>query len=928
MKINIKQAAIAIAVGILIPFAASADVIGASLWKKVGNALFPLSTAWDVGSTSTPVANGFFGNLNVSGNCAGCGVSATSGIFTNIQWQNATGTNSIFTNATATNFYAPTGKIDNFTFIQATGQEVTTTDIILLGPITGSLIPTTTATYNIGSPSFSWNNIFASGTINGVNESLTNNLTVPNVTTTNLFSSTSIQSVGTYLSSGALAANIGTKSTYTGINYKDGVGSNLILNPSADNGSGFTAGNFNISNTGGAHNIGNMDGIFVNNLSGNTATGVVNAANALEASVSVLGPTTTNASGILVDGFESVSSSGTAFSGIRTNIQASGNAWTNLYSLYLPSLIGSGSPTNVYGIRVDAPGLGVNRWTFADSGGNNYLAGSTSFGNNTVPGFTIDDQGTLGVSSTATISSTTLIKGALTVNNAVTLGASVLNPIVFNGEIQSDFVPITDNTYNLGTAPNRWKSIHVGPGSVWVHNDNSNVNWEKLDFSSTTAQLITDSATPLQLTTGANPGLQIDTSGNIILGNVSSTLTALGTSSFATTTAASSSITTANIGTLNVANCSGCENGGALLNANNIFTGNNTFNGTTTLATTTITNGTSANFNATSLSFGTANGTSVTTTNLSAQSGVVNFTGATITGLSTANLSDNNTLVKLAANQTFSGTNIFNATTTFATTTMTSTTITTANIGTLNLTTAPGLAFLANNQTFTGQNTFASTTLATTTIKGPIIISPPARSDIPSGFAYNDLLFNEPQHTNIPNLVYAPISIFGGGQIVNFASSSSGYQTMFITGPTITATVTGTTSDASTLVIGGPPQAGSKETFTTSHALWVQNGLAEFGGGASTTALNVNGLSVKPVLTATSTSLGGGLLTVGTCSTVTSSVPGATTQMVCNPSPQTYPGDGNFWECYVSSVNVVTTKICATATLTPTASLYNIRVNQ
>lgn len=74
-----------------------------------------------------------------------------------------------------------------------------------------------------------------------------------------------------------------------------------------------------------------------------------------------------------------------------------------------------------------------------------------------------------------------------------------------------------------------------------------------------------------------------------------------------------------------------------------------------------------------------ATSTNATSTNLTVTGGLT-LTGATITGLSTANLSDVNTLAKLVSNQTFSGINIFTATTTFATTTIASSTVTNENV--------------------------------------------------------------------------------------------------------------------------------------------------------------------------------------------------------------------------------------------------------
>ncbi len=75
--------------------------------------------------------------------------------------------------------------------------------------------------------------------------------------------------------------------------------------------------------------------------------------------------------------------------------------------------------------------------------------------------------------------------------------------------------PEADNTYDLGTTSLRWKTVHVGPGSLVVHNDATNTLKTTLGFSGSTAQLTTDSATPLQLRTGSNNGLFLNTNGTI-----------------------------------------------------------------------------------------------------------------------------------------------------------------------------------------------------------------------------------------------------------------------------------------------------------------------------------------------------------------------------------------------------------------------------
>jgi len=87
--------------------------------------------------------------------------------------------------------------------------------------------------------------------------------------------------------------------------------------------------------------------------------------------------------------------------------------------------------------------------------------------------------------------------------------------------------------------------------------------------------------------------------------------------------------------------------------------------------------------------------------------------------------------------------------------------------------------------------------------------------------------------------------------------------------------------------------------------------------------------SVAPnYFSGTTGSIGGGLLTAGTCASGTASVAGATTSMGVVATPVTYPGDGSTWLAYVSSAGTVTVKVCALIAVTPTASAYNVRVIQ
>ncbi len=160
-----------------------------------------------------------------------------------------------------------------------------------------------------------------------------------------------------------------------------------------------------------------------------------------------------------------------------------GSAHTAEWKQFVDVTANAGTSQLVFGSSLD--GGSFSNWlTIADSGNvslGNVIGNSATFG---------------GAVSADTLSAGTSL--------AVT-GTSTLREID----------PQTDNTYDLGTASLRWKTLHVGPGSVVVHNDATNTLKATLGFASTVAQLVTDSSTPLQLKTGSNVGLYLNTNGTI-----------------------------------------------------------------------------------------------------------------------------------------------------------------------------------------------------------------------------------------------------------------------------------------------------------------------------------------------------------------------------------------------------------------------------
>jgi hypothetical protein len=100
------------------------------------------------------------------------------------------------------------------------------------------------------------------------------------------------------------------------------------------------------------------------------------------------------------------------------------------------------------------------------------------------------------------------------------------------------------------------------------------------------------------------------------------------------------------------------------------------------------------------------------------------------------------------------------------------------------------------------------------------------------------------------------------------------------------------------------------------------------GAGASAVISTQQYVDSKLPLAGATGSIGGGALALGTCATGTSSISGAQIGMTAYANPSTYPGDGMWWDAYVSAPGMVTVKVCAAVAGAPPASAYSVRVIQ
>ena len=84
----------------------------------------------------------------------------------------------------------------------------------------------------------------------------------------------------------------------------------------------------------------------------------------------------------------------------------------------------------------------------------------------------VGDVNVVAYSNQINLQNTTTITGNLTVNSTtavngnITLGTNSSNTVTFNGAISSNFVPYTNNLYDLGTTSYRWNNVYVNSANI------------------------------------------------------------------------------------------------------------------------------------------------------------------------------------------------------------------------------------------------------------------------------------------------------------------------------------------------------------------------------------------------------------------------------------------------------------------------------
>jgi hypothetical protein len=181
---------------------------------------------------------------------------------------------------------------------------------------------------------------------------------------------------------------------------------------------------------------------------------------------------------------------------VASNSAAAGVGGTlNNYGLRITLANGVGGTTTNYGLYLDGNGGGSSDWALY---------------------------------STSTAAS--LLSGNLSINGNTTLGDATSDTVTFTGRVNSDILPSTNDTYNLGSDTNRWANAYLGGETI--HLGASTSDEATFSYNSSTDSLIfknaTNAATAFQIQNSSSVELlAVDTIASRI--NVAGDIEATGT---------------------------------------------------------------------------------------------------------------------------------------------------------------------------------------------------------------------------------------------------------------------------------------------------------------------------------------------------------------------------------------------------------------
>src|SRR5687768_13602834 len=125
----------------------------------------------------------------------------------------------------------------------------------------------------------------------------------------------------------------------------------------------------------------------------------------------------------------------------------------------------------------------------------------------------LDDLETSAVGGANAFVPVTDSSGNFTLTQNVTLGDAAADNIVFNADINSHFLPNTDDTFDLGATAQRWRDLYLGPATL--HIGTAIGDEGTLTYNTTTNVLNIDSTGTVDINGGSgSTGCSVDASGN------------------------------------------------------------------------------------------------------------------------------------------------------------------------------------------------------------------------------------------------------------------------------------------------------------------------------------------------------------------------------------------------------------------------------
>jgi hypothetical protein len=426
----------------------------------------------NVDGLTTLDSTAIVGNLSVSANTALTGtlnVGDSSNFADNVSIQ---GNLLVGGNTTMSGTLTVDGAI---TFKAGAGSNIylgdsVTDNVVFNADVNSSVIPNTDNTYDLGSGTQEWRNLYIDGVANidGIRSdsaTFTGNLNVDGLTT---LDSAAIEGNLTVSANTALTGNLDVG----GLTTLDStsIAGNLLMNTNK----------FTVDYLGNVQAAGNLNVDGVTTLDSSSVVGnlSVSANTDLTGNLNVDGLTTLDSTSIAGNLLMNTDKFTVDYLG---NVQVAGNLNVDgITTLDSSSIVGN---LNVSANTALTGNLNVDGLTTLDSTsitgnllmntdkftvdylGNTAIAGTLNVGDSSNFADNVSIQGNLAIGGNTTMSGTLTVDGEITfkagASSNINLGDTANDNVVFNADVNSSIIPNTDNTNDLGSATQEWRNLYI-----------------------------------------------------------------------------------------------------------------------------------------------------------------------------------------------------------------------------------------------------------------------------------------------------------------------------------------------------------------------------------------------------------------------------------------------------------------------------------